>query len=157
MQYAPTVNDRSGELRAAGIIGASQTNANTQQQMGQSIGSALSAIGGMYAENKALDAKAKGYDHVGKILGDSMFKGNPAVGSYLSELRKVKNPMERISGYESLFGLAGPMSNAMMAQGRFDQAQVASTAAPGMKLYNDNQKTISEEGPGYSGATRRLY
>jgi hypothetical protein len=52
MQYAPIVSDRSGEFRAAGIIGASQTNANTQQQMGQSIGSALSAIGGMYGKFK---------------------------------------------------------------------------------------------------------
>jgi hypothetical protein len=38
------------------------------------------------------------------------------------------------------------MSNALMAQGRFDQSQVAATAAPAVKLYNDNRKTISTQG-----------
>ena len=124
--YSPTP-DRSGEIMAMGQVGAAQSNAQMMGQLGQDIGGALASIGGMYAENKGLEAKAKGYDQVGKILGDSMFKNNPAVGTYLSELRNVKNPMERIAGYETLFGMAGPMSNAMMAQGRFEQAPVIQT------------------------------
>jgi hypothetical protein len=77
MQYAPTVSDRSGEFRSAGIIGASQTNANTQQQMGQSIGSALSAIGGMYGKFKdkkdmlaGMDASVGAMSDIGAVTAD---------------------------------------------------------------------------------------
>jgi hypothetical protein len=136
--YNPTVNDMSGQIMAQGQVGAAQSNAQMMGQLGQDIGGALASIGGMYAENKGLEAKAKGYDQVGKILGDSMFKNNPAVGTYLSELRNVKNPMERISGYETLFGLAGPLSNAMMAQGRFGLQQ----QAPYVDQMLDNQRDV---------------
>jgi hypothetical protein len=50
--YSPIVSDRSGEFRAAGIVGAAETSANAQKQLGQDIGSALSAIGGMYGKFK---------------------------------------------------------------------------------------------------------
>ena len=110
--------------------------------MGQNIGGVLASIGGMYAENKALDAKAKGYDHVGRILGDSMFKNDPAVGAYLSELRSVKNPMERIAGYETLFNMAGPLSNAMMAQGRIGVTQQGQQQAT-TRMYE--QETLRRE------------
>ena len=136
--YNPQVNDRSGEILAAGQMQAANTQAQMMGQLGSDIGGALASIGGMYAENKGLEAKAKGYDQVGKILGDSMFKNNPAVGTYLSELRNVKNPMERIAGYETLFGLAGPMSNAMMAQGRFGLQQ----QAPYVDQMLDNQRDV---------------
>ena len=146
--YDPTVNDMSGQIMGQGMIGAAETNANTMANLGNNIGGALASIGGMYAENKGLEAKAKGYDQVGKILGDSMFKNNPAVGTYLSELRTMKNPMERISGYETLFGLAGSMSNAMMAQGRFGLQQQAPYVEAGLK----NQQNIASGNVPHGGA-----
>jgi len=145
--YSPTERDRSGEIIGAGMIGASETQANTMNQLGSNIGGALASIGGMYAENMALNAKAKGYDQVGKILGDSMFKNNPAVSAYLTELRGVKNPMERISGYEALFGMTGPISNAMNTQTRSAIQQAAPFTTAGI----NNANTRAEEGPVFRG------
>jgi hypothetical protein len=59
--YSPTVNNTSGQILAAGTVGAAQTNADTQKQMGQDIGSVIKQFAGAYAENKALDAKAAAY------------------------------------------------------------------------------------------------
>lgn len=48
--YGPTVSDRSGEIMAAGQIGAARTQADMYNQIGSNIGNALAAIGGMYGE-----------------------------------------------------------------------------------------------------------
>ena len=48
--YNPTVNDNSGAILAQGQIGAAQTNAESMNNLGQNIGSALSAIGGIYGK-----------------------------------------------------------------------------------------------------------
>lgn len=65
--YGPTVSDRSGEFLAAGMTGAAQTNQQAMGQLGQDIGGVLQQFAGMYANNKALDAKAGAYkDFLGK-------------------------------------------------------------------------------------------
>jgi hypothetical protein len=48
--YNPTVNDNSGAILAQGQVGAAQTNAESMNNLGQNIGSALSAIGGIYGK-----------------------------------------------------------------------------------------------------------
>jgi hypothetical protein len=116
--YNPSVNDNSGQILAAGQVGAAQANSQMMGQVGENIGGALQAIGGMYAQNKGLAAEAAGYDRIGEILGGSMFKDNPAVGGFLADLRKQKNPQMKIAGYNALFNMAGPISNSQMASGR---------------------------------------
>jgi hypothetical protein len=116
--YNPSVNDNSGQILAAGQVGAAQANAQMMGQVGENIGGALQAIGGMYAQNKGLAAEAAGYDRIGEILGGSMFKDNPEVSGLLAELRKQKNPQMKIAGYGALFNMAGPISNSQMASGR---------------------------------------
>lgn len=72
--YSPIVADKSGEIMAAGTIGAASTNvatastrADTMKQLGSYIGSVIQQFAGMYAENKALDAKAGAYkDFLGR-------------------------------------------------------------------------------------------
>lgn len=48
--YNPTVNDMSGQILAQGQIGAARTQAEMYNQLGNNIGNALAAIGGMYGE-----------------------------------------------------------------------------------------------------------
>jgi hypothetical protein len=59
--YNPTVNDTSGQIMGQGMIGAAQSNADAQKQLGQDIGGVIKQFAGAYAENKALDAKAAAY------------------------------------------------------------------------------------------------
>lgn len=53
--YNPTVNDRSGEIIGAGMMGAAETQANMYNRLGSDIGGALASIGDMYG--KARDKK----------------------------------------------------------------------------------------------------
>lgn len=48
--YQPTVNDNSGAIMAQGMMGAARTQAEMYNQLGNNIGNALAAIGGMYGE-----------------------------------------------------------------------------------------------------------
>lgn len=61
MSYFPVPEDRSGQILASGIAGAAQTNQQAMGQLGQDIGGVIQQFAGMYAENKALDAKAGAY------------------------------------------------------------------------------------------------
>jgi hypothetical protein len=148
--YSPTP-DRSGEIIAAGQMQAAQTNAQMMNQLGSDIGGALASIGGMYAQNKGMQAEAEGYDRIGEILGGSMFKDNPAVGGLLADLRKQKNPQMKIAGYNALFGLAGPMSNAMMAQ----RNATTRANAPIVGQQINNAKTRAEEGDYFDATSLR--
>ena len=44
-QYAPTVNDRSGEILASGQLGAAQANAAMMQQLGSDISKPIRTAG----------------------------------------------------------------------------------------------------------------
>lgn len=48
--YNPQTQDRSGEIMAMGQIGAASTKADTMKGIGQDIGGALAALGGMYGQ-----------------------------------------------------------------------------------------------------------
>ena len=158
--YNPTVNDRSGEILGAGQMQAAQTNAQMMNQMGSDIGGALAGIGEMYAQNKGMQAEAEGYDRIGEILGGSMFKDNPAVGGYLADLRKQKDPRMKIAGYNALFNMAGPISNSQMAQrnaGIREEQQNLTAAGPAIRAANTNAAAVSSQGgPSLPGASRRF-
>ena len=147
--YNPTENDQSGRIIAQGMMGAAQTNAQSMGQLGQDIGGALANLGGMYAQNKGLEAEAAGYDRIGEILGGSMFKDNPAVGGFLADLRKQKNPQMKIAGYNALFNMAGPISNAMMSQ----RNTAVRASAPIAQQNIDNANTRAEEGANFDGTS----
>ena len=48
--YNPQTQDMSGQILAQGQIGAARTQAEMYNQLGNNIGNALAAIGGMYGE-----------------------------------------------------------------------------------------------------------
>jgi hypothetical protein len=133
---------------AAGQMQAANTNAQMMSQLGQDIGGALANLGGMYAQNKGLEAEAAGYDRIGEILGGSMFKDDPAIGGLLGSLRKEKNARMKIAGYNALFNMAGPISNSQMAQQRFGVQQGAPAAAAGAR----NEADRAAQGPRFGGA-----
>jgi hypothetical protein len=70
--YSPTVADRSGEFRAAGIVGAAETSANAQKQMGQDIGSAVQSLAGSYVQGQQNKAKAGAFGQFLKMHGETL-------------------------------------------------------------------------------------
>jgi hypothetical protein len=87
-----------------------QSQFNQQQIIG-----GLASLAQSYSDNKAMEAKAKSYDKVGEILGSSMFNGNDVAMNALGQLKKSKDPREKVMGYEALLSFVGPYSNFMMA------------------------------------------
>jgi hypothetical protein len=87
-----------------------QSQFNQQQIMG-----GLASLAQSYSDNKAMEAKAKSYDKVGEILGSAMFSGNDVAMNALGQLKKSKDPREKVMGYEALLSFVGPYSNFMMA------------------------------------------
>lgn len=59
--YGPTVNDRSGEIMAAGQIGAAQTNQQMMQGIGDNIGNALTTLAAAYGQRQGTIAKGKNF------------------------------------------------------------------------------------------------
>ena len=70
MQYNPGVYDRSGEIMAAGTVGAASTKSDTMKQLGSDIGGALSAIGGMYGKYKDKKDMLAGMDTTMGAMAD---------------------------------------------------------------------------------------
>ena len=68
--YAPIVSNRSGEIMAAGQIGAASTKSDTMKQLGSDIGGALSAIGGMYGKYKDKKDMLAGMDQSVGAMAD---------------------------------------------------------------------------------------
>jgi hypothetical protein len=98
---------------------------NRQEFMQGQMNNVMSGLAGLaqsYSDNKAMEAKASSYDKIGDILGSAMFKGNDMAMNALGELKKSKDPREKVMGYEALLSFAGPYSNFMNAQGRMEQA-----------------------------------
>jgi hypothetical protein len=144
--YAPQESDQSGRIIAQGMMGAAETNANTMNQLGQNIGGALQSIGGMYAENKAMKAKAQGYSQIADILGSSMFQNNSAVKGFLSDIKSNKDPYAQVMGYEQLFNVLGPLSNAMNTGARLgvtQQGQALTAAMPRARAAADAQAKVA--------------
>jgi hypothetical protein len=91
---------------------------NRQEFMQGQMNNVMSGLAGLaqsYSDNKAMEAKASSYDKIGDILGSAMFKGNDMAMNALGELKKSKDPREKVMGYEALLSFVGPYSNFMMA------------------------------------------
>jgi hypothetical protein len=69
--YSPQVADRSGEITAAGQIASANTQANMYNQLGNNIGGALSAIGGIYGKYKDKKDMLKGMDSAVGVMADA--------------------------------------------------------------------------------------
>jgi hypothetical protein len=69
--YAPTVDDRSGEILGAGQMQAAATNAQAMNQMGQDIGGALASIGGAYMEYEDMKSGVKSGEKLLEVMGPS--------------------------------------------------------------------------------------
>jgi len=105
--YSPTP-DRSGEIIAAGQIGAAQSNAQMMSQLGQDIGGAITSLAGTYAQGKALEAKGKAY-------GDFMSRHGEQLGfdpQYLQDFLK-KKPAEQAMIGDSIVGMQTAGRNLM--------------------------------------------
>jgi hypothetical protein len=75
--YSPQVADRSGEIMAAGQVGAANTQAEMYNQLGNNIGGALTAIGQMYGKYKdkkdmlaGMDQAVMGMSDIGAVTPD---------------------------------------------------------------------------------------
>jgi hypothetical protein len=69
--YSPQVADRSGQIIADGQIASANTQANMYNQLGQDIGGALSAIGGIYGKYKDKKDMLKGMDSAVGVMADA--------------------------------------------------------------------------------------
>jgi hypothetical protein len=69
--YNPQVTDRSGEILGAGQMRAADTQAQMYNQLGNNIGGALSAIGGMYGKFKDKKDMLKGMDSAVGAMADA--------------------------------------------------------------------------------------
>ena len=69
--YNPQTTDRSGEIIASGQIASANTQANMYNQLGQDIGGALSAIGGIYGKYKDKKDMLKGMDSAVGVMADA--------------------------------------------------------------------------------------
>lgn len=104
MPYAPTQNDRSGELLAEGITGAAMTRLAGKQALAAGIQSAGSAIGGgmgdalaRFDEMHALDGQSLGKINAMSQLGRA--DGTPLIDASTAEmLTKERDPYKR-AGY----------------------------------------------------------
>ncbi len=91
---------------------------NRQEFMQGQMNDVMSGLAGLaqtYSDNKAMEAKASSYDKIGEILGSTMFNNNDMAMNALGELKKSKDPREKVMGYEALLSFVGPYSNFMMA------------------------------------------
>jgi hypothetical protein len=92
IKYDPGVYDRSGEIIAAGQLGAAQTNADMMKGLGEDIGGAIASLAGSYVQGKQLKAKADGYSEFLGMHGEQLgFKPE-----YLEQFKK-KSPAEQIA------------------------------------------------------------
>lgn len=126
--YAPTVNDRSGEIMASGQIGAASTRADTMTQMGKDIGGALASIGGMYGEIEGQKAKGRAFKDVFKVV-------SPSLGISMEQLEavsggKLKNDRDWFQASEMLMPMMPSLINAQM----YSKGLSARQAAPAAKL-----------------------
>jgi hypothetical protein len=134
--YNPSVNDNSGQILAAGQVGAAQANAQMMGQVGQDIGGALASIGGMLGSAKQENAQA-----------DSAFDAISAIGQMYPGMKKISSALEGMDprtrrlasmsildnlGAISQLGIAGMNNQTRTAQqgltARMPMARVAADA-----------------------------
>ena len=132
--YNPTVNDRSGEILGAGQMRAADTQAQMYNQLGQDIGGALSAIGGIYGQSsKDNKTQKRNFEGMYNFLSsknmlspelDATLQGfaqkkdfasaNAYIAPYLAELDFGRKSM--LAGRSGFFDDGGNWQMAMPAQ-----------------------------------------
>ena len=128
--YSPTP-DRSGEIMAAGTIGAAQSNAQMMGQLGQDIGGALASIGGIYGKQSQQAADGdSAYQALGAI--GEMYPGMKNAFTALGKMDPRTRRLASMSildnlGAISQLGIAG-MNNQTRQQG-----QALTAAMPGIR------------------------
>jgi hypothetical protein len=124
MPYAPTVNDRSGEILAGFQTNAANIRAQGMANMGQSIGEGLESIGssiaGAIAKSQANTAKLQGIQATGSamqaILPQYGEEGMALGQALQSELGKAGTNPDKMAG--AMMAFMPAMEN---LQSRFNQ------------------------------------
>ena len=134
--YSPTTQDRSGEIMAAGTIGAAQSNAQMMGQLGQDIGGALASIGNIYGELEGMKAKGRAFKKTMEVVG-------PSFGMTTDKLAAIagtdlKNDMDWARFGETMMPMMPSLINATLAQGRMGIQQ----NAPYVDQMLDNQRDV---------------
>jgi len=114
--YSPQVADRSGEITAAGQVASANTQAKMYNQLGNNIGGALAALGGMYGKFKDKKDMLAGMDESVGAMSD--------IGAVTADFRdKYMNAPENVRPF--LFdAVASPMLKSYSAgQSAAAQAQ----------------------------------
>jgi hypothetical protein len=136
-----------------------QNQQNRQEFMQGQMNSVMNGLAGLaqtYSDNKAMEAKASSYDKIGEILGSTMFNNNDMAMNALGELKKSKDPREKVMGYEALLSFAGPYSNFMMANrnaGIRENQQSLTARLPDLRNQAEAQNKLRQEGPAIRGTT----
>jgi hypothetical protein len=113
--YSPQVADRSGEILAAGQVGAAQANAQMMGQVGQDIGGALAGIGQMYGEMEGRKAKGRAFKKTLEVLGPSFGMTTDKLKSAFGDL---KNDMDYYNASEMIMPVLPSWINSTLASGR---------------------------------------
>jgi hypothetical protein len=118
--YNPTVNDRSGEITAAGQIASANTQANMYNQLGNNIGGALASIGGMYGAAQERAQQGMQSLKVLKGLADSGYKPFQNIYTSLMSL----GPKAATAGASEVVGdMGGWISQVMLSQMSTDRGR----------------------------------
>jgi hypothetical protein len=137
--YNPSVNDNSGQILAAGQVGAAQANAQMMGQVGQDIGGALAGIGQMFGEMESRKAKGRAFKKTMEVMG-------PSLGMTTDKLKAafgdVKTDMDYANLSDSLMPVLPSWVNSTLASSRIEQApelqQLRDAAATG-RMYDAEQ------------------
>ena len=117
--YNPSVNDNSGQILAAGQVGAAQANAQMMGQVGQDIGGALAGIGQMYGEMEGRKAKGRAFKKTLEVLGPSFGMTTDKLKSAFGDL---KNDMDYYNASEMIMPVLPSWINSTLASSRMEQA-----------------------------------
>ena len=126
--YAPQESDQSGRIIAQGMMGAAQTNAQMMGQLGQNIGGALQAIGGMYGE--AREKRADGESAFGAL--QQMAQMYPSMNKMVKGLEQL-DPRTRGMAASQVLGNFGALSQFAVANMYNQTRQNSPFATAGLK------------------------
>ena len=128
--YSPQTQDRSGEIIGAGMMGAAETQANAMAGIGQNIGSALQAIGGMYGEVESRKAKGRAFKKTMEVMGPSLGMTSDKLKAAFGD---VKTDMDYANLSDSLMPVLPSWINSTLATGRMGIQQNAPFANAGLR------------------------
>ncbi len=123
-------NQRANQRLA---VEANLANQEQRRQMIGSIGEALGALAGAYQQKEQDKSDAKIYGNLLKFMAPAFGQQGDAM---LKEYSSLKSDRDKANFGRTAASMLGPMSNAMMAQGRMgiqQQGQALTAAMPGLR------------------------